>query len=69
MKNQVLPSSKDKSKKVKCRLLQFLFGELRMKTICLRLFHLHQIINRYPHVSEVIMTCFRLIINDLFSPN
>ena len=31
MKNQVLFSSKDKSKKLKCRLLQFLFGTLRVK--------------------------------------
>ena len=29
MKNQALFSSKDKSKKLKCRLLQFLFGTLR----------------------------------------
>ena len=32
MKNQVLFSSKDKSKKLKCRLLQFLFGALRVKS-------------------------------------
>ena len=31
MKNQVLFSSKDKTKKLKCRLLQFLFGALRVK--------------------------------------
>ena len=31
MKNQVLFSSKDKSKKLKCRLLQFLFGAFRVK--------------------------------------
>ena len=30
MKNQVLFSSKDKSKKLKCCLLQFLFGALRV---------------------------------------
>ena len=30
MKNQVLFSSKDKSKKLKCHLLQFLFGALRI---------------------------------------
>ena len=30
MKHQVLFSSKDKSKKLKCRLLQFLFGALRV---------------------------------------
>ena len=29
MKNQALFSSKDKNKKLKCRLLQFLFGALR----------------------------------------
>ena len=31
MKNQPLFSSKDKSKKLKCRLLQFLFGALGVK--------------------------------------
>ena len=31
MKNQVLFSFKDKNKKLKCRLLQFLFGTLRGK--------------------------------------
>ena len=31
MKNQTLFSSKDESKKLKCRLLQFLFGALRVK--------------------------------------
>ena len=31
MKNQALFSSKDKSKKLKCRLLQFLLGTLRIK--------------------------------------
>ena len=31
MKNQALFSLKDKSKKLKCRLLQFLFGTLRVK--------------------------------------
>ena len=30
MKNQALFSPKDKSKKLKCRLLQFLFGALRV---------------------------------------
>ena len=32
MKNQVLFSLKDKSKKSKCRLLQFLVGALRVDT-------------------------------------
>ena len=45
MKNEALFSSKDKSKKLKCRLLQFLFGALRgnnsnhfsaVKTVCSR---------------------------------
>ena len=31
MKTQTFFSSKDKSKKLKCRLLQFLFGALRVK--------------------------------------
>ena len=31
IKNQALFSSKDKSKKLKCRLLHFLFGALRVK--------------------------------------
>ena len=30
MKNQALFSLKDKSKKLKCRLLQFLFGTVRV---------------------------------------
>ena len=30
MKNQALFSSKDKSKKLKCRLMRFLFGTLRV---------------------------------------
>ena len=34
MKNQALFSSKDKSKKLKCRLQQFLFGALRVNCFC-----------------------------------
>ena len=33
MKNQALFSLKDKSKKLKCRLLQLLFGALRVKDV------------------------------------
>ena len=33
MKNQALFSSKDKSKKLKCRLLQFSFGALRVNML------------------------------------
>ena len=32
MKNQALFSSNNKSEKLKCRLLQFLFGALRVKS-------------------------------------
>ena len=42
MKNQALFSSKEKSKKLKCRLLQFLFGTLRV-TIS-TLYHKSQIL-------------------------
>ena len=35
MKYQALFSSKDKSKKLNCRLLQFLFGTLRVKGVSL----------------------------------
>ena len=33
MKHQALFSSKDKSKKLKCRLVQFLFGAFRVNVI------------------------------------
>ena len=36
IKNQALFSSKDKSKKLKCCLLQFLFGALRVKQVSVR---------------------------------
>ena len=34
MKNKALFSLKDKNKKLKCHLLQFLFGALRVKNNC-----------------------------------
>ena len=34
MKNQALVSPKDKSKKLECRLVQFLFGPLRVNKNC-----------------------------------
>ena len=40
MKNQALFSSKDKSKKLKCRLLQVLFGTLRIKFSLMNYFKL-----------------------------
>ena len=33
MRSQALFSTKDKSKKIKCRLLQFLFGALRVNCV------------------------------------
>ena len=39
MKNQALFSSKDKSKKLECRLLQFLFGALRVNKSLTNDFH------------------------------
>ena len=41
MKNQALFSSKDKSKKLKCCLLQFLFGTLKVKSKNISYFPLH----------------------------
>ena len=38
MKNQALFSLKDKSKKLKCCLLQFLFGALRVKSFFFGIF-------------------------------
>ena len=43
MKNQALFSSKDKSKKLKCRLLQFLFNPLRVN---------YEYLNRLPHTDQ-----------------
>ena len=40
MKNQALFSSKDKSEKLKCCLLQFLFGALRVKHLFKRFWNL-----------------------------
>ena len=39
MKNQALFSSKDETKNLKCRLLQFLFGALRVKMPTQRCLH------------------------------
>ena len=40
MKNHALFSSKDKRKKLKCHLLQFLFGILRVKVTEMKIFDL-----------------------------
>ena len=55
MKNQALFSSKDKSKKLKCRLLQFLFGALRIKLFLLRA--IRAIIFRVPTTGIFFGTC------------
>ena len=41
MKNQALLSSKDRSKKLECRLLQFLFGALSVRNILATLWALN----------------------------
>ena len=52
MKNQVLFSSKDKSKRFKCRLLQFLFGALRVKIVSFQLLRLsHTYEQMHVHTS------------------
>ena len=57
MKNQALFSSKDKSKKLKCRLLQFWFGALRVK---------RQISTRIPEyrvLSLSALSCHKIELN------
>ena len=51
MENQALFSSKDKSEKLKCRLLQFLFGALRVN---LSLAPNKQVDNNYIRYSQYI---------------
>ena len=50
MKNQALLFSKDKSKKLKCRPLQFLFGPLRVKGNC----------NIFGEATVQVLFCFPL---------
>ena len=44
MKNQALFSLKDKSKKIKCRLLQFLFDALRINVLSAWFIHWKEIL-------------------------
>ena len=54
MKSQALFFSKDKSKKLKCRLLQFLFGALRVNEQCTNLKHIkHQEFWISSHTLEI----------------
>ena len=47
MKNRALVSSKDKSKKLKCCLLQFLFGALRVN-----MYHKNKLIDNIPTTAR-----------------
>ena len=49
MKNQVLFSSQDKSEILKCRLLQFLFGALRVKLFDR---YDHRLVSVYPYSAK-----------------
>ena len=57
MKNQALFSSKDKSKKLKCCLLQFLFGALKgnrpIKSTIVFLLKLHIVMECYMQSEKV----------------
>ena len=55
MKNQALFSWKDKSKKLKCRLLQFLFGALKVNSINIQNanFILHAMVKRRIHSTII----------------
>ena len=53
MKNQALFSSKDKSKKLKCHLLQFLFGTLRFKFHEILLIHLYLVMTQYVNFTVI----------------
>ena len=59
MKNQALFSSKDKSKKLKCRLLQYLFGALRVKVKHIKFLWSYRGFEM-SHVFE--QTCFCLLV-------
>ena len=65
MKNQALFSSKDKSKKLKCRLLQFSFGVLRVKHILQLTFLIsNNDISKYLLISKyIVLTYFSLQFN------
>ena len=63
MKNQGLFSSKDKSKKLKCRLLQFLFGALRVNVLLCKKNSLTVFDNLFLHslfaaYSALMLECF-----------
>ena len=55
MKNQALFSPKDKSKKLQCRLPQFLFGALRFNTVFL--VSTPSYVHRFCYLSSVKSLC------------
>ena len=63
MKNQALFSSKDRSKKLKCRLLQFLFGALRVNTCICILYDLYYMML---HRISPITDCVKALSRKLF---
>ena len=64
MKNQALFSSKDISKKLKCRLLQFLFGDLRVNMLFCRLNRYYSKISCKIKLSVDLSSCFSSISHD-----
>ena len=52
LKHQALFSSKDKSKKLKCRLLQFLFGALGVRYLKLKCMDFFKIYNLYDQLQN-----------------
>ena len=63
LKNQALLFSKDKSKKLKCYLLQFLFGALRVNALDVQLSLIILIIDisKYPLISRNIVCSHPLL--------
>ena len=56
MKNQALFSSKDKSKELKCRLLQFLFCALRVKVVLTQQQVLQQLVFMHKYQCDMLLT-------------
>ena len=56
MKNQALVFLKDKSKKLKCRLLQFLFGALRVNLFALRRSKSLHKLKKFLYGSDIVLS-------------
>ena len=61
MKNQALFSSKDKSKKIKCRLLQFLCGALRFKASTISIVRRISMKNTCKHTFHIIQLIIHIV--------